>query len=319
MPLSHRRLAAWYVQLAQQLEAGLPLAAALRTGRGRAIETMAGTIERGGSTDDALRAGAGWLPLPDQLALSAAAEAGRLPQTLRALSARHAQLAKAQLRIVLACLYPLGILHFGLLLLPLTRMIDWEKGVLWSTTGYIRGVAVTVGPLWVVLAILAVLARRQSPVLTHIARLLPAARGYVKAQALADLAFNLGNFLEAGVPIGRAWATAGLITRSPELKPAADAMAAAVERGEPPSRHLPQWRCFPPEFVTEYRTGEATGQLEASLGRLTAQYQEAAGRSLAFATLLYPAVVFLIVAGGVVYFVVSLYAGYLRMITKMAE
>lgn len=318
MPLSHRRLAAWYTQLAQQLEAGLPFVAALRSSRGPTIEAMASTIERGGSTDDALRAGAAWLPLPDQLALSAAAEAGRMPQTLHALATRHGQLAKAQLRIVLACVYPLAVLHLGLFLLPITRMIDWEKGFQWSPYAYIRGLAATLIPLWIILAVLITLARQQSRVLTRVARWLPVLRRYAKTQALADLAFTLGNFTEAGVPIGRAWATAALITRSPALKQAADSLASAVERGEPPGRHLTDWDCFPPDFIAEYRTGEATGKLDFNLARLTGQYQEAANRALALATLLYPALVFLIIAAGVVYFVVSFYAGYLNMISKMA-
>jgi type II secretory pathway component PulF len=319
MPLSHRRLAAWYVQVAQQLEAGLPLAVALRTSRGRTVETMAGIIERGGSVDDALRAGKVLLPTPDQLALSAAAGAGRMPHTLRALAARHAALGKAQVRIVLACLYPLGVLHVGLFLLPITRMIDWEKGFHWSLVGYLQGLASTLVPLWIVIAVVLVLARRQSPLLGLVARLLPALRGYMKAQALADMAFGLGNFLEAGVPIGRAWAAVGVTTRSTELRAAAESLATMVERGQPPGTHLASWRCFPAEWVAEYRTGEATGHLEASLARLTAQYQDAATRALTLATLIYPALMFLIVAGGVAYFVITLYAGYLKMLTKMAE
>src|SRR4051812_3880957 len=98
--LSHRQLSAWYLQLAQQLEAGLPLAGALRSSRGTGmpsvvLEKMAGAIEAGGSADDALRSAESRLPLADLLALSAASEAGRMPRTLRHLAQRHAELRAA--------------------------------------------------------------------------------------------------------------------------------------------------------------------------------------------------------------------------------
>lgn len=324
MPLSHRKLAAWYHQLAQQLEAGLPLVDALRlsTGTGppaQGLETMARQIEAGGSVDDALCRAAGWLPLADQLALSAAAGAGRMPRTLHALSARHAQIGAAKLRVMLACAYPLGMLHLGLLLLPVIKMIDWEKGFHWDAAAYARGLAWTLLPCWTLGVAVWILVRRGSPFVMRVARMMPALGGYVRAQALADFSFTLGNLLEAGVPIGQAWAAAGSIARPRELQAAAEAMQAVIARGEAPGPKLAALPYFPPDFASLYRTGEATGQLEANLLRLAAQKQDAANRSLTFATILYPALVFFAVAAAVIYHVIAIYAGYLKMLGKMSE
>ena len=324
MSLGHRKLAAWYAQLAQHLEAGLPLAAALRVSQGtgapaKSLATMAERIESGGSVGDALRCAGSWLPLSDLLALTAAAEAGRMPRTLKTLSERHAQIGAAKLRIILACAYPLGILHFGLLLLPVVRMIDWETGFRWSTSGYVRGVALSIIPLWALGIGIWILARRGSPLLTSLTRVLPAFGGYMRAQALADFAFALGNFLEAGVPIGQAWATVRLITPSRDLKTAAAAMESTIAQGEAPGAKLVAWTCFPADFVALYQTGEATGQLDTNLLRLASQKQEAANRALGVATVIYPAFMFLLVAGAVAYFVISIYAGYLKMLGKLAE
>jgi len=319
----HRRLSAWYHQLAQQLEAGLPLADALRASRGTGapsagLDLMIAKIVAGGTVDDALRSAGSWLPFADQLALSAAAEAGRMPRTLHNLSTRHAQIGAAKLRMVIACAYPIGILHFALLLLPVVRMIDWETGFHWSVSAYIRGVAFTILPLWGAGLLIWILARRQNPVLAGITRIAPGLRGYVRAQALANFSFALGNFLEAGVPISQAWATAGLITPSRDLKKASEAMEAAIARGEAPGTKLGDWKCFPSDFIALYRTGENTGQLEANLLRLAAQNQDAANRALAIATLIYPSLMFLVVAAGVVYFVISIYSGYLKMLGKLS-
>ena len=322
MALSHRKLSAWYAQLAQQLESGLPFTQALRLARGTGmpsagLEGMATTIESGGSVDAALRAGTAWLPPADVLALSAAAEAGRMPRTLRNLSVRHGEIGAAQLRLMLACVYPLGVLHFGLLLLPVLGMIDWEKGFQWSTPGYLRQVALSLGPLWALVIATSWLVRRGNPAVLAVARALPAIGGYMRAQALADFAFALGNLLEAGVPIGRAWATAGAIARSRDLQAAARAMEQAIAQGSAPGPQLAAWPVFPPDFVALYVGGETTGQLEPNLLRLATLQQDAANRALTQATLIYPTLLFFGVAGMVIYQVTKFYGAYLKMIQGM--
>jgi len=324
MPLGHRKLSAWYHQLAQQLDAGVSFPEALRLSHGLGVSAadlnkLSVVVDAGGTIDDTFSAAAPWMPIADRLVLAASASTGQLPRTLRALSSRHAQLGAAKLRILLACLYPAAILHFGLLLLPLVRMIDWEKGFIWSSTAYVRGLALTIIPLWVVALAVWVMVRRQSPITARIASAMPFVAGYARAQALADLAFALGIFLEAGVPIGRAWATMGIISRSSKLKIASEAMAAVVARGAAPSSKMSEWRCFPSDFVALYRTGESTGKVDENLLRLAAQYQEQANRALTLSTMFYPAVMFLVVAGAVGYFVITLYSGYLKMLTDLAD
>lgn len=322
MPLGHRRLALWYRQFAQQLEAGLPFAAAVRGSRGTGapealLEKMATTVEQGGSTDDAWRSASRALPPTDLLALSAASQSGRLPRTLDNLASRHELIAATQLKLLMACLYPLGILHFGLLLLPITRMIDWEKGFHWSTSGYVTGALRNLIPLWIGLGVLGILVQRGSPLLSRLAGFLPAFRGYVRNQTLADLCFCLVNLLEAGVPIGPAWSAAGAITHSRTIAEASRDIADVIARGQPPGTKLAAWPCFPPEFVALYRSGEETGKLDANLHRLTGQYLEGAHRALGAATLLYPALVFLLVAGFAAYHIITMYAGYLKMLDKL--
>src|SRR4051812_14214624 len=102
MSLSHRNLSAWYLQLAQQLEAGLSVVRALQATRasgprGAIIDAMVATIEAGGGVEAALRVAGKSLPLADRLALAAAADAGHMPRTLRTLAARHAEIGAAQI------------------------------------------------------------------------------------------------------------------------------------------------------------------------------------------------------------------------------
>jgi type II secretory pathway component PulF len=321
--LSHRKLSNWYHQLAQQAEAGLMLADALRASQGTGlptagIEAMAALIERGGSIDDAFGLSAPWLPTGDRLVLSAAAQVGRMPRALHSLSLRHAEIGKAKRRVLFACFYPLALLHLGLLLLPLMRMVDWNKGFAWDPLVYLRMVTLLVVPLWSVGIAVVIAIRRENPVITGIARHLPMVGGFLRNQGLSDFAFALGNFLNAGMHIDRAWTVAGSIARLPSLRNAAKTVARIIARGEQPGQTLSTLTCFPPDFVALYKSGETTGQLDENLLRLSAQYQEQASQSLRLATFVYPSVVFLVVAIAMVYQAVRFYAGYLKMIENLA-
>ena len=324
MPLSHKKLSAWYHQLAQGLEAGLPFMDALRLTSGLGapnarIDAMIQTVERGGSVDDAVRVSGSWMPVSDQLLITAAASAGRLPRTLHVLSDRHSRVAAAKIRTVVACAYPMAVLHLGLLLLPVIRMIDWEKGFAWNPATYARGLLYTLVPLWILIAILWNLARQESPAVNRFFGLSPVLGNSVRAQALSEFSFARGNFLDAGVPIDKAWGAAGLVSRSARLKAASEDMLQVISRGERPGPRLSEWRCFPPDFVALYRTGETAGQLEQNLFRLAAQFEQQSARALSLATKVYPAALFLVVAAGVAYFVISMYAGYLKMLTDLAK
>lgn len=324
MSLSHRKLALWYEQLARNLEAGLRFTDALRASRGTGVpaaglEAMAQRVEAGGSVEAALQEAGRWLPRPDRLVLSASAESGRMPSSLRNLAARHAQLGATKLRLAFACLYPLAMLHAILLLVPVMRMVDWERGFTWDTVAYGHALVFTLGPLWAGLALLAWLLRRPNPALARVARLLPFIGRYVRAQGLADFAFALGNFLEAGLLLDRAWSLAGSTASQPELSRAAEAMQATIGRGERPGSRLFLWPCFPPDFVAAYQTGESTGQLEQSLLRLAGQYQEDANRALTVATFFYPVVLFVAAATAVIVHIIKFYSGYLKMIERLGS
>ncbi|HEX2099729.1 MAG TPA: type II secretion system F family protein [Candidatus Synoicihabitans sp.] len=324
MPLSHSTLSSWYQRLAQQLEVGLSFADALRATIGSGpreydLQRMADLCERGGSIDDALNYAAKWIPEADRLFLSAAAETGRMPRVLHNLATRHAQCSDMITRVTLACLYPLIILHFALLLLPLLGMIDWENGFIWDGRSYLTDVLFSAVPLWLAVVGLIYLIRRASPLLNLFATLLPGFRGFVRHQALANFAFALGNFLEAGLRIDYAWQATGVIARAPRLRRAAQRIDAVIARGEKPGNYLAECRCFPPDFIALYQTGESTGQLERNLLHVATLQQERANRSLNFAAFLYPVVFFLLVTGFVAYHVAAFYGDYLKALSKWTE
>ena len=260
-----------------------------------------------------------WLPQADRPFIVTAASSGRLPQVLANLSDRHAQIGATQMRAALACLYPLGVFHFGAVIFPFLRLIDFEKGLQWSASTYLGGLLAILLPVWGAGALLWFGVRAAHPLALAFLDALPAIGGYRTHQALADFAFALGNLLEAGAPIGDAWRDAGKISRSPRLLRASGEINLVIQNGFAPGPRLEATRVFPSEFIARYQTGEATGSLETSLLALAADHQARANQRLTVASMLYPGLLFAAVALMVAWFVISFYAGYIGNLNKMME
>jgi general secretion pathway protein F/type IV pilus assembly protein PilC len=322
LPLSHAKLASFYLQIGQQLGAGLTLAQALGDRSAAPADDCAQLVRRieaGEPVGAIFNAAGDWLPADDRPFLIAAAETGRLPRILQNLATRHEELGIQQARMVQACLYPVGVLHFGALVFAYFRLLNWETGLHWSTPGFIAGVLMIILPFWSGVVLLGVLVRRRNPVALGLLNVLPAIGAYRRQQALADFAFALGHLLEAGAPIGIAWSKAGTIANSPRIAAAAATICAAIDRGAAPSTLLNAQPVFPAAFVSMYRTGEITGNLDQNLLHLAATHREHAQKQLKLAASIYPSVLFFAVAGLVLYIVISAYSGYIGNLNRLME
>lgn len=320
--LPHAKLSVLYRQLAQQLSAGLTLAEALRapspapSGERMRLAAMA---EAGSGVTEIMEKAGAWLPVTDRPFLISGAASGRLPLVLANLADRHAQMASTRRRVFIASAYPLAVFHLGALVLPFVRMIDFEKGLAWSTTGYVGGLLAILLPVYGCAALLSVLIRRGNPFANALLDLLPAIGGYRRHQSLADFAFALGNLLEAGTPIGKAWLDAGEISRSPRLLRAANRIRARIEQGEAPGAHMGATGAFPSEFVARYQTSERAGALEESLLALAAEHQERANGRLAAASMLYPGLLFAAVAAMIAYLVLGFVLKYVNTLNGLMQ
>lgn len=322
LPLSHAKISAFYLQLGQQLGAGLTLAQSLRapSPAPRAdTERLVRLIEAGEPVATVFAAAGPWLPSQDRPFLVAAADSGRLPLILHSLSTRHAELGTIQGRVLMACLYPVGVLHFGALVFAFFRLLDWEKGLQWSTPGFVFGVLLILLPFWGLAITLAVLVRRRNPAALTFLDLLPVIGRYRRHQALADFSFALGHLLEAGAPIAAAWSSAGHISGSRRIAAAAEAIRSRIMLREAPSAHLAAHRVFPGEFIAFYTTGETTGSLDKNLLHVAGLEQERASKQLTFAAIFYPGLLFFAVAALVLYIVISAYAGYVANLNRIIE
>jgi len=313
---SHRKLAAWYHSLGQSLEAGIPLLDALAAPGGpHPAQRMAlvARLSAGATLGDALATEGTWLPAVDVHLLLAGAASGRLPAICRQLASQHESTARLTGRAVLATLYPLAVVHFGALLLPVQQL------VLGSAGAYARQVLLTLVPLWLAIGAVAIPLARHPGLRRRVFRWLPFLSGYQRACDLQVLATVLEGYVAAGVGLETAWIAAGRATGAPALIALGERLGAEAAAGRRPGARMVHETDLPAEFGQLYRSGEASGKLDESLGWLARRHAEAAERSLTHVSIWYPLAAFLGVAGWVVVKVVATYAAYLNELLKMMD
>ncbi|MDQ8195136.1 type II secretion system F family protein [Coraliomargarita sp. SDUM461004] len=313
---SHTELSNWYAQLGQHLEAGVLLSDALRLCKGLPTAertTMAERLEEGVSFPTVLADAPKWLPPADRQFLLAGWETGNLTQTLANLSARHAEIGASQLKLLLGLTYPLVVLHITIGILPIARMIDFENGLSWSLPQYLLETASLLTPTWCIIATCIYLVRSQHPWLPHILRRLPILKTYSEAQALADLAYSLGTFIAAGVPVPSAWRLSSKLVNDTRYTQATEQLESTFAAGAEPSNKLQQFDCFPADFLSFYQTGARSGQLDTNLLIIGREYQARANRAMTRATIIYPALLLAVIAALVIYTTFSIFGAYLQI------
>lgn len=315
--MSPTKLSAWYQQLSQQSGAGLGVAEALRSSGGPPagdLRAMAGELEGGRALDAVLRDAPRWLPKADRFLLSAAAQSGRWPEVTAQLSTHHRSRAEQQKAVLGAVAYPLFVLHFAILTLPVQSAMGYQEGAGFVFDGgaYVRSAGLGLAVLWGSFFVVREFVRRAPRGTQRVMRFLPGLRTFSKARGLSRFAWSLEALLNAGVSMGDAFGGAALIADDVTLTPALLGRLPDLERGRLPSQILADVRAVPVEFTRLYQTGERTGQLDLTLERLSQQYEEVARSGLKSAAFWYPKLLFLIVAIILGLAMIQAYGGYLE-------
>ena len=311
---SHKQLSHWYAQVGQHLEAGILISEAFRMCDGMPTKgrfAMAESLERGETFNHVMAHAPAWLPKADRQFLVAGMETGSLPRTFSNLAVRDATIGATQLKIMLGLTYPMAVLHIVAMLLPVVRMIDYESGVDWNFTTWLQGSLTLLVPIWLIIALLLYLARSHSPLLPRLLRVLPILRRYSLAQSMADLAYSLATFIAAGVPVPSAWRLSVKIVNDARFIKACKQMEPVFATGQDPSAELKHFACFPSDFAAFYRTGAQSGKLDENLFIAGRQYQDRANHAMTLASIVYPSLVFAVVAAIIISTIFKIYSGYL--------
>jgi type II secretory pathway component PulF len=282
------RRAHFYQQIGQLTAAGVPILNVLemlqRNPPDRTfvqhIRAMQTAITQGATFTDALRGLGDWTPAFDIALIEAGEKSGRLDVVCRLIAAYYEERAKMIRQMITDLLYPAFVLHFAIFLFPLISFIQTGNFV-----GYVLKVLVVLIPLYAIIGwlIYATQDRRSLKWRAKLERLLRPVPVLGKARqslALARLAASLEALLNAGVNIIQAWDLAAEAAGSPALRTAVAEWKPRVVAGETPAQAVKSSPLFPELFGNLYSTGELGGQLDESLQRLHAYYQEDGTRKM---------------------------------------
>ncbi|MFV1995314.1 MAG: type II secretion system F family protein [Verrucomicrobiales bacterium] len=126
-------------------------------------------------------------------------------------------------------------------------------------------------------------------------------------------------YLLAAYPISRGLRSAGEAAQSGVLEAASDLAAEAVVRGCTLSEAVEDAADFPIEFVQGLATAEQTGTLDEELETWTRVFHQEAMDALRLAASWIPRIVYVVVAGFVIWQIFALGRGYFEIIEGMLD
>ena len=270
----------FYYQLSAMIRAGLPLITALQTveksppaaAYRQPVTRMLAELKDGNTFTGALATIGDWLPIFDKALLEAGEKSGRLDECFRLLASYYEERAKLAREVIGQMIYPFCIVHFALLVFPVSLLVaavlqdQWTAllvnkliafGILYGS-----GLALVLGgggsrALW------------WRATMEQLMGLVPVLGSARRNLALARLTAALEALFSAGVGIVDAWELAARASGSPALAREVMKWRPQIEvEQKTPGEILADENVFPAMFTSLYRTGEVSGQLDDTLKRL---------------------------------------------------
>ncbi|MCX6914447.1 MAG: type II secretion system F family protein [Verrucomicrobia bacterium] len=312
------RRADFYHQLGQLTGAGLGLVRALeelkrhppdRSYR-EPIGQLLGQIAGGATLTDGLQRCGHWLPAFDLALLQAGEHCGRLDASFRLLADYYTDRARLARQMIGDLAYPAFLLHFAIFIFPFAQFFASGNWAVYL--GQTVGVLI---PLYGVVGLMIFAAQSRhgetwrawvEAVLNPIP-VLGVARRYL---ALARLAAALEALVRSGVTIIQAWELAATASGSPALRRTVLGWRPQVDGGQTPAEVVSASARFPEIFAAQYATGEISGQLDDTLGRLRAYYQEEGSRKLHAFSCWMPRAIYFGIVLLIAYQIIHFYTGY---------
>lgn len=270
----------FYYQLGSMIRAGLPLIGALQTieksppagSYRRPVSRMVAELKGGNNFVGALEVIGDWLPVFDKALLEAGEKSGRLDECFRLLASYYEERAKLTREVIGQMIYPFFIVHFALLIFPVSLLVGAVLQDQW--TALLINKVVAFGTLYGIAAAL-VLTTSGSRALwwratiEQIVGLIPVLGTARRNLALARLTAALEALFSAGVGVVDSWELAARASGSPALAREVMKWRPQIEvEQKTPGEILSDKNVFPAMFTSLYCTGEISGQLDDTLKRL---------------------------------------------------
>lgn len=282
MSLSLRDKQSLYHSLGQLVRSGIPFPAALdnlaRTTRGgmrRVIRRLKDGVGGGLTVGEAFARQRPAVGEMEVGVIAAVERAGKLERGLAQLSNYFGALAQARAGIVKKCAYPAFVLHLGVFVFGLkTLLFGAGLGPFLRETFGLLGLLYAVA---IVIALVVPLLRSAgsaSALSDSLLRMLPLVGGIRRALSTARFCATYEMQLDAGINVIDALQAAQRASQSGLIRAAVARALPEVRGGAQVGGLLAVGGAFPEAMIRGFCVGEETGELDAELKRLAAEYQE---------------------------------------------
>jgi type II secretory pathway component PulF len=309
-----------YQQMSSMLKAGLGLPSVIeqlakhppKYSFREPLRIVAHHLRQGCTFNEALGKTGHWVTQFDLSLLEAGEKSGRLPECFQMLSDYYRERAELIYSLIQKVAYPVFLFHFAILIFPINSLVALVKeGAVFQ---YFLGKVLILGPVYAIifLTLLAGQGRhgeRWRWMVEKTLHLVPVLGTARRGLALARLSAALEALLMAGVNTIESWTLASAACGSPAIHRTVLGWKQKLENGSFPSELVNEARVFPELFGNLYHSGEVSGNLDESLGRIYTFYQEEGSRKMRnFLTALGIAITLLIMLG-IAFSIISFYVG----------
>lgn len=325
------------------LDSGVPLLKALSViskqqrspNARRILENVHDELRKGSDLATAMREHGTWFPelLVDMV--SVAEQTGSMPEVLTGLAAHYENLERVRRMFLGAIAWPViqlvaaVFIIAGLILVmgwvtqsnpgaasfdPLGFGLRGETGALiWLT--YCFGSALTCGVIYFLL----VRGFRQASFVHGLLLKIPVVGHCMRSFAIARFAWAYALTQQAGMEIKPSLEAAFKATGNGAFAAEAPRVVAMVMEGEEFVDAVAASGLFPRQFIEMVRVGESSGTVPETLQRLSPQFEDDARRSLAALTMALSGLVWMMVAGMIIFLIFRLAMFYVNMINNAAN
>ncbi len=310
-------------ELGQLVRAGAPFPKAVEklarhcSGRARSsLLAVKRALDGGLTVSESLRAGAPLVGSLEACVFAASDRAGRLEAGLDQASQYHGAIAAARSQMKSRLAYPVFIIHFAMLVLPVPALFAEGGGL----TPYLKAAGFAIGGLWLGVFILAALIRtllslaERSAATDRFLRKLPPFGTLRRDFSLARFCSAYHMQLGSGVNVLASIETSGAASGSALLRDATLAAMPAIRSGGQVSEALHKTGVFPMDFLRAFAVGEETGRLDHELERIANEHRSAGLRRLDLLAEWIPRLIYIGIVLYIGWSILASYTGRMRAI-----
>ena len=298
----------------------------------RVLQSVNSQLKQGDGIAEALRSQGTYFPELVIDMVQVAEQTGTLPEVLSALADHYEQNLKLRrdfigqitmpiVQLVAAVFIVAGMIFLIGILPTVEGGLDTLTFGLKGTTGaltWLTGWAIGIAGLFVAYKLITANADGMK-YLHQLFMRIPVVGGCMESFALARFSWALHLTQEAGMPIDDSLDASFKATSNGAFMGAGSRIIAAVQQGETLTDAFHESGLFPADFVAIVQVAETSGTVPEALHRLSPQFEEQARRSLSALTAALGWLIWMLVAGFIIFLVFRIALWYIGMINDAVK